>query len=170
MSLYECLLLSTNSLKFMPNSLTEIRLQIIFFLHRGKIQEWTQYWWSTSQGAFKKSHAQWHPSLCQPMDYSPPGSSVHGILQARILEWIAIPFSRESSWLRDGNQVCHIAGRFFTTLVPREALWHREPCSVFCNDLNEKMRICKRRDTCICLPALCYTPETNTLLINYTPI
>ena len=40
-------------------------------------------------------------SLCYPMDYSPPGSSVHGILQARILESVAIPFSRGSSWPRD---------------------------------------------------------------------
>ena len=40
------------------------------------------------------SVAQWCPTLCDPMDCSPPGSSVHGILQARILEWIAIPFSR----------------------------------------------------------------------------
>ena len=41
------------------------------------------------------------PTLCDPMDSSPPGSSVHGILQARILEWLAIPFSRGSSQLRD---------------------------------------------------------------------
>ena len=40
--------------------------------------------------------AQLCPTLCDPMDYSLPGSSVHGILQARILEWVAIPFSRES--------------------------------------------------------------------------
>ena len=40
-------------------------------------------------------------TLCDPMDGSPPGSSVHGILQARILEWVAIPFSRGSSWPRD---------------------------------------------------------------------
>ena len=36
-------------------------------------------------------------TLCDPMDYSPPGSSVHGIFQARILEWVAVPFSRGSS-------------------------------------------------------------------------
>ena len=48
------------------------------------------------------------------MDCSLPGSSVHGILQARILEWIANPFSRGSSWLRDHTQVSCIAGRFFT--------------------------------------------------------
>ena len=41
--------------------------------------------------------AQLHLTLCDPMDYGPPGSSVHGILQARILEWVAIPFSRGSS-------------------------------------------------------------------------
>ena len=44
------------------------------------------------------------PTLCNPMDYSPPGSSVHGIFQARILEWVAISFSRGSSWPRD--QTC----------------------------------------------------------------
>ena len=45
------------------------------------------------------------PTLCDPMDCSPPGSSVHGILQARILEWVAISFSRGSSWLRDQIRV-----------------------------------------------------------------
>ena len=48
------------------------------------------------------------------MDSSPPGFSVHGILQARILEWLAIPFSRGSSQPRDGTLVSCIAGRFFT--------------------------------------------------------
>ena len=42
-----------------------------------------------------------------------PGSSVHGILQARVLEWVAIPFSRGSSWPRDQIRIFHIAGRFF---------------------------------------------------------
>ena len=50
------------------------------------------------------------PTLCDPMDCSPPGSFVHGILQARILEWIAISFSRGSSWPKDWTQVSHIAG------------------------------------------------------------
>ena len=59
--------------------------------------------------------------LCNPMDYSPPGSSVHGILQARILEWVAIPFSRGSSWPRDRTWVSHIAGRFFAVWATREA-------------------------------------------------
>ena len=48
-------------------------------------------------------HAQSCPTLCNPTDYSLPGSSVHGMSQARILEWVAISFSRESSWPRDGT-------------------------------------------------------------------
>ena len=54
------------------------------------------------------------PILCDPMDYSPPGSSVHGILQARILESVDIPFSRGLSRPRDRTPVSHFAGRFFT--------------------------------------------------------
>ena len=50
--------------------------------------------------------------LCDPMDCSPPGSSVHEILQAKILEWVAVPSSRGSSQPRD--RTSHIAGRFFT--------------------------------------------------------
>ena len=54
-----------------------------------------------------------YPTLCDPMDYSPPGSSIHGILQARILEWVAIPFSRGSSQPKDQTRVSCIIGRFF---------------------------------------------------------
>ena len=54
------------------------------------------------------------PSLCNPVDYSLSGSSLHGILQARILEWVAIHFSRGSSQPRGWTQVSRIAGRFFT--------------------------------------------------------
>ena len=60
-------------------------------------------------------------ALWDPMDCNPPGSSVHGILQARILEWVAIPFSRGSSWPRDQTQVSCIAGRLFTIWATREA-------------------------------------------------
>ena len=55
--------------------------------------------------------AQSCPTFCNPMDYSP---SVHGILQARILVWVALPFSRGSSQPRDQTQVSHTACRFFT--------------------------------------------------------
>ena len=53
-------------------------------------------------------------TLWEPMNHSPPGSSVHGILQARILAWVAIPFSRRSSWHRDWTWDSCIAGGLFT--------------------------------------------------------
>ena len=53
------------------------------------------------------------PTLCHLMDCSPPDSSVHGILQARILVWVAVSFSRGSSQSRDRTQVSCIVGRFF---------------------------------------------------------
>ena len=67
-------------------------------------------------------------TLCDPMDRgawqsscSPPGSSVHGILQARIVEWVAMPSSRGSSQPRDQTQVSHLVGGFFTIWATREA-------------------------------------------------
>ena len=65
-------------------------------------------------------------TLCDPMDYSPPCSSVHGILQARILEWVAIPFSRGSSQPRGQTQVSCTAGKVFTVWAIREV---QEYCS-----------------------------------------
>ena len=63
-----------------------------------------------------------YPALCNPMDYT-----VHGILQARILQWVAFPFSRGSSQPRDQTQISHIAGGFFTVWAAREAqeYWSR---------------------------------------------
>ena len=60
-------------------------------------------------------------TLCHSMDCSPPGSSLHGISQARILQWVAIPLSRGSSQLRDWTWVSYIAGGFFTVWATREA-------------------------------------------------
>ena len=60
--------------------------------------------------------AQSCPTLCDPMDYT-----VHGALQARILEWVVFPFSRKSSQLGDQTQVSCIAGGFFTSIATREA-------------------------------------------------
>ena len=57
-------------------------------------------------------------TLCDPLDCSLPGSSVHGILQTRILEWVSIPFSRRFSWPRDRTHVSYIAGRFFLPSEP----------------------------------------------------
>ena len=57
-----------------------------------------------------------------PMDCSPPGSSVHGIILARILECLAISFSRGSSWLRNRTHISCTASRFFTTKPPGKHL------------------------------------------------
>ena len=75
---------------------------------------------SSRAGLWKKEKsevAQSCPTLCDPVDCSSPGSSVHGILQARVLEWVAISFSRGSSRPRDQNWVSRIAGRHFNLWV-----------------------------------------------------
>ena len=64
-------------------------------------------------------------TLCDPMDCSLPGSSVHGSFQARILEWVAISFSRRSSWPRDWNWVSGIVGRRFNHLSLQRSLSQR---------------------------------------------
>ena len=67
-------------------------------------------------------------TLCDPVDCSLPGSSVHGILQKRILEWVAISFSRGSSRPRDRTWVSRIAGRRSTLWATRKA--HHEPITI----------------------------------------
>ena len=71
----------------------------------------------------------------QPMDCSPPGSPVHGILQERVLEWAAIPFSRGSSHTRGWTQVSCMPGRFFTVWTTREEMEYNSPWKKtrFCN-------------------------------------
>ena len=102
------------------------------------------------------------PTLCYPMDYSPLGSSVHGILQAKILEWVSILFSRGSSWPKDWTRVSFIASRFFTIWATRlqtgkwnwelsyfhwkeafkPSLWHtRITCACALGPLFSKIRI-----------------------------
>ena len=68
--------------------------------------------------------AQLCPALCLAMDRNPLCFSVNGIPQARILEWVAIPFSRGSFQLRDGTWASCIAGGLFTFWATREALWY----------------------------------------------
>ena len=69
-----------------------------------------------SQTQLSESESHSVVSLCDPMD-----STVHGILQARILDWVAFPFSKGSSQPRDRTQVSHTAGRFFTSWATKEA-------------------------------------------------
>ena len=61
-------------------------------------------------------------TLCDPMDYSLPGSSVHGILQARILEWVAISFSKGSSWPRDQLESPALQADSLLSVTTRDAL------------------------------------------------
>ena len=75
----------------------------------------------TSQGCYLEV-AQSCLTLCDPMDCSQPGSSVHGIFQARVLEWVAISFSRVSFWLRDRTWVSRIVDRRIIIWATREAL------------------------------------------------
>ena len=63
-----------------------------------------------------------HVRLCDPMDCCLPGSPIHWILQARILEWVAIPFSRGSSWPRDWIHISCIASGFFATEPPERPI------------------------------------------------
>ena len=77
-------------------------------------------WVTKHSGRWKCESLSSCLTLCNLMDCSLPDSSVHGILQARILEWIAIPFSRGSSQPRDRTWVSCTAGRFFTVWATRE--------------------------------------------------
>ena len=79
------------------------------------------------------------PILCNPMDCTPWGSFVHGILQARILGWIAISFSRWSSWPRGWTWVSCIAGRFFTIWATRKEITVRALSLVFLRPLWEML-------------------------------
>ena len=62
------------------------------------------------------------PTLCEPMDCSLPGCSAHGIFQAMVLEWVAISFSRRSSWPRDQTRVSSIVGRCFTVWATKSVI------------------------------------------------
>ena len=68
-------------------------------------------------------YAQSRPTLCNLMDCSPPGSSVHGVPQVRMLEWVAISYSRGSSQTRDQPMSPALAGRFFTIEPPGSPHW-----------------------------------------------
>ena len=87
---------------------------VIFFFFPSCLVHWKK---------MKVKAAQSCLTLCNPMDCSPPGSSVHGIVQVRILEWVTILFSWGSSQPRDQTWVFCIAGRFFTVQATRGALF-----------------------------------------------
>ena len=88
--------------------------------------------------------------ICHPMDCSPPGSSVHGILQARILEWVVMPSSRGSSQSRDWNCIFCIAGGFLT----HWATWETLICLYFSQI--ERLNSCPEVSSPISMPYLLY--------------
>ena len=79
------------------------------------------------------------------MDCSPPGSSVQGILQARILQWVAIRFSKGSSWPRGLTQVSHTEGRSFNIWAIREALKNNYSSYIFLLHTYLKMVIVNKK-------------------------
>ena len=85
---------------------------LMYLNHSLPCLEWVSEWVKV---------AQLCPTLCIPMDCSPAGSIFHGVLQARILEWVVIPFSRRSFPHRDWSQVSRIGSEFLTISTTREA-------------------------------------------------
>ena len=88
-------------------------------LHQWRIALWITHFFLTPVPV---KLLQSCPALSDPMDHSAPGSSIYGSLQARILEWVASPFSRGSFRCRDRTRVSCIAGKFFIIWATREAL------------------------------------------------
>ena len=87
---------------------------------------WKQCLLIILKGYLKVKVYQSCSTLCDPMDYT-----VHGILQARILEWVTCPFSRGSSWPRNRTRVSCTAGGFFTNWTIREAQWVKKLSVIF---------------------------------------
>ena len=101
-------------------------------------QTLTEVAWSEKYTTLVESEVdQSCPTLCcDPVDCSPLGSSIHGILQSRILEWVAISFSRGSSQPRDRTQVSRIADRRFNLWATRETLSNSKTISLLVVILN----------------------------------
>ena len=104
-------------------SFFNIELHKLYILELNPFQSHLlQIYFLPSCGFWKWSEVtQLCPTLCNPIDCSLPGFSVHVIFQTRVLEWVAISFSRGSSQPRDQTQVSSIAGRCFTLWATREA-------------------------------------------------
>ena len=107
-----------------------ILVQHLITLHLTWCEKEESWWRRTKTSMCMRVHAvllQSCLTLWDPLDCSPLGSSVCGILQARILEWVVIPLSRGSSLLRYQTQVSCMAGRFFTVWAIREEATQVEP-------------------------------------------
>ena len=109
MLLYMCLI--NNKYKINIHIKLILNIEYSKYIMNSKCILWKWKWKLVTQSC---------PTLCDPMDCSPPGSFVHGIPQARILAWVAISFFKGSSQTRDRTQVSNIAGKLFTDWATRE--------------------------------------------------
>ena len=106
-------------------------------------------------------------TLCDLMDCSLPGSSVYRILQIWILEWVAIPFSRDSSWPRDWSWVSCTVGRHFTTWATREVLANIKNQAVssrafnHCNALPQALQGAAEQFVFLFIPSQLFIPALN---------
>ena len=115
-----------------PRDQTQVSCIAGGFFTSWAAREAQEYWSGWNEVKWSRSVVS---GFCNSMDCSLLRSSVHGIFQARVLEWVAISFSRGSSWPRDWTQVSCTEGRHFTTWAPREVLqgsswprnWTRSP-------------------------------------------
>ena len=103
----------------MLQSMALQKSDMICWLNSNNIQPLCNFLFLWSEGEVAQSCL----ILCDPMDCSLPGSSIHGIFQARVLEWGAISFSRGSSSPKDQTRVSHIVGRHFTVWATREVFF-----------------------------------------------
>ena len=109
-----------HKLTFTSNTIIKMLIWVTFTIYHSKASGYIYgivYNYSSEKW---KWVAQSCPTLCDTMDCSLPGSSLHGIFQTRVLEWVAISFSRGSSWPRDRTGVSHIVGRYFIVWATRE--------------------------------------------------
>ena len=116
------------------------------------------------------SHSVMSDSLWPHGLYSPPSSSVHGILQARILEWVAISFSKGSLQPRDRTQVSHMAGGFFTVWATKEAAFKRNGVALVVNRRVQNAVLgCDLKNDRMILVHFQGKPFNNTVIQVYAP-
>ena len=130
--MWEVLLLGTHMLQLVPRTTKRISLSQNAPL--SSTLKWPTTICTCNYMCQWSEIAQSCLTLCDPMDCSLPGSSVHGIFQAMVLEWVAISFSRGSSRPRDRTQVFRIAGRRFTVWAMKESQnYPRKDGILFCH-------------------------------------
>ena len=133
----------------------------IFFLRAVVFLSITENdWFPIFMPERKKVKSLSRVQLCYPVEYSPPDSSVYGIFQARILEWVAISFSRGSSQPRDQTQLSRIAGRCFNLWATREAL-------TFCHILLAFLRYYALFSCLTCISGFSEWQQRSVIFMNW---